>query len=470
MKALELIKNQELFFIEDAIESKRIKVLASQFNSLLKEMNNQINTFETFNESQKSGDQCNLIIAAKSLATLYKDNKYLRVENALTNLANAEKVVMNNYYSTKTNLLNTLRQIIRESMKGAVVSSFDLFEDEFMKCEAGHEIIILGKRNQNVLESLYKTLDQLLIITGAFNSVEEQEIDINFEILARNIELCNRKNNEIFSGKAGKFGKMETVIAKLEEVGKKVVTFYTCKDPLLEIGCNPKGVKDYENELSKNYIPLKKTIQKEFNIELEDICNVIVNENTFEEINLDQPIENLTQEIEEVSTPSEPTFEEPIIQPLETYETPSIDIEQETASYLNEFNSPTDSSQDNYHSIMSGEQQFTNSYSQSNNAPLNTFEDNNYKEVNHINSDTSYLRQDDYSSAPSQQYDYAQYEQENEETSDYNNQYKDEDNKENENNNFDPNFSNKSTEDDIHNFSKSESPLGQFFDTHNDSN
>lgn len=287
MKALELLKSQESILLEDSNASKKIQGLSSTLNSLIIEMNSQLRYFEDFASSQLNGDYNDKIVVAKSLAKFFEGNKTLKVELAVQAFEAEEKARLNDYYSVKTRLLDTIKTIINTSNKEAVVSNYDLFEGDFVKCEPGHEIIILNGRNLNVLETLLAELDRDLIVNGNFASIEAQNVDYNLDILNRNIELCTRKNNEIYGSKTGKLNKITNIIDRLREVGDRVVAFYTYKDSLEVIGCNPKGIKDYENELSKAYIPLKKTLQKELRIELEDICNVIVDETAYDEVNVD---------------------------------------------------------------------------------------------------------------------------------------------------------------------------------------
>lgn len=287
MKALELLKSQDTILLEDSIESKKVQTLASTLNNLIRDMSNQISSFEEFAASQLNGSYNDKIIVAKSLARFFEGNKTLKVDLAVQGLENEEKAKINEYYSTKTKLLDTIRTLITLSNKEAVVSNYDLYEGQFVKCEPGHEIIILNGRNTGILETLVTELDQDLIVNGNFALVDAQPVDFNQDTLNRNIELCQRKNNEIYGSKTGKMNKITTLIERLQEVGKKVVAFYSYKESLELIGCTPKGIKDYENELTKSYIPLKKTLQKELRIELEDICSVNVNEAEYQEVNLD---------------------------------------------------------------------------------------------------------------------------------------------------------------------------------------
>lgn len=289
MRALELLKSQEPLLLEDGTQGKKTKVLASTLNQLMAEMNAQITSFEEFKNSELNGDMANKIIIAKSLAEYFAGNKLLKVELAVEGLRNQEKAKIAEYYAVKNKLLDTIRTLIKEASKEAVVSNYDIFEGNFVKCENGHEIIILGERNINVLETLLNELDEQLTVEGNFDNVNSQAVDFNLATLNRNVELCQRKADEIYGAKAGKLTKVEAFIAKFEEVGKQVVAFYSYKEALLEIGCAEKGVNAYEHELSKAYIPLKKTLSKELKTELEDICNVSVNEAEYPAYNVEEP-------------------------------------------------------------------------------------------------------------------------------------------------------------------------------------
>ena len=314
MKALELLKSKEALLLDSATQGKKSKVMAQTLNNLMLEMNNQINAFEEYSNSQLNGNLANKIIIAKSLAEFFAGNKLLKVELAVENLRNEEKAKVTQYYAVKTKLLDVIKSLIKEVAKEAVVSNYDIFEGNFVKCEPGHEIIILGDRNLDVLETLLRELDEQLTVTGNFENISSQPVDFNLSTLNRNIDLCTRKANEIYGAKAGKLSKVETFIAKFEEIGKQVVAFYSYKEALLEIGCTEKGVRDYEHELSKAYVPLKKTLSKELRTELEDICNITVNESEYPTYSVEEQTPS-TPSFDNIFEPSQPvdnsTFTEP---------------------------------------------------------------------------------------------------------------------------------------------------------------
>lgn len=291
MKALELLKSQTPLLLENETHGKKTKVLASSLNQLMLEMNNQIISFQAYSNSVLNGELSNKIIIAKSLAEFFAGNKLLKVDLVAENLRNQEKAKINEFYLVKTKLLDTIRMLIKETSKEAAVSNFDIFEGNFVKCEIGHEIIILGDRNKNVLKTLLKELDEQLTIYGNFDKIVTQTVDFNLSTLNKNIELCRRKANEIYGAKPSKLNKIEAFISKLEETGKQVVAFHTYKEALIEIGCNEKNVNAYEHELKKIYIPLKKTLAKELKIEIEYISNVAVNEEEYPTLNVDEPIQ-----------------------------------------------------------------------------------------------------------------------------------------------------------------------------------
>ena len=323
MKALELLKSQEQLLLDSATQGKKTKVLAANLNQLMIEMNNQINSFQEFYNSQLNGDLANKIIIAKSLAEYFAGNKLLKVELAVEGLRNQEKAKMAEYYAVKTKLLDVIKTLLKEVAKEAVVSNYDVFDEgNFVKCEPGHEIIILGDRNIDVLETLLKELDEQLTIEGCFESIPSQPVDFNLSTLNRNIELCNRKANEIYGAKAGKLSKVEAFISKFEEVGNKVVAFYTYKSALLEIGCAEKAVRDYEHELSKAYVPLKKTLSKELRTELEDICSISVNEAEYPSYSVEEPVPS-TPVFDNSFEPAAPSVDNNLF--TEQTTTPSVD-------------------------------------------------------------------------------------------------------------------------------------------------
>lgn len=352
MKSLEFLKNQENIFPEE-LQSKKIRKIVKKLRKLIIEMDKQIRLFTEYKNSQLEGDLAGAIIVSKSLADFFANNKILRVDLIAEKYRNEEKAKLNCFYTAKNNLLDGLKLLLRESQKEAVVSCYDVFEGEYQKCESGHEVVILNGRNNDVIETFIRDIDEYVVLSGNYDNLSIQEVDFNTEVLDRNIALCNRKNEEFYGTKPGRKNKVQSVINKLYEVGKQVVAFYTYKETLLEIGCKKKNLKLYENELSKSYIPLKKILQKEFKIQLEDICDVVVNEEQFsdniEELNTTNNLEDnqkLTENTLETETVSQKEPESFDLNPTNLVNENEVNITEEpdtTQSPTQTFEEPTTS-------------------------------------------------------------------------------------------------------------------------------
>jgi len=308
MKAIEILKNNETIFLVEGINGKA-KNLAEEINNLFKTLNNTITDIESFKNDQLNGNYNRKIYMSKSLNTFFGPNKFLKLESVIDGYEKAEKAIIDNFYVLKSKLLNSLNALIKESNKTAVVSKYDLFEDNLTPCQEGHEVIILGGRNLEILNNILTTLDAELNIEGNFNNVHSRVLDYDKTTLLANVDLCNQRANSLFSSKQNRLTKIVTVISKLKEVSNRVVAFYTYKDELLFVGCPEKGVRDYENSLAKEYIPLKKLVEKELKVELRNICDVQVNENDYPVANEDlgiaqeTPTENEYSQAETINEP-----------------------------------------------------------------------------------------------------------------------------------------------------------------------
>ena len=242
MRILDLMKANEPLFIEDAIESKKMKGLVNEINELLAAMQNEIEEFEAFKVSQTEGEYFNHVVMAKSLAQKYEGNKVLNLNAVLVNLQKEEANVIAKFNTVKTKLTTALKNLIKESHKEAVVCPYDLFEGELTKCQEGHEVVIMGDRNGAILESIIAELDALEA-NGNFENIEATELRVNEDSLNRNVERCASIADEMYAQKGGKLKKAVAMIEKMKEIGESVVEFFTFKDTMLEIGVSPKAVQ-----------------------------------------------------------------------------------------------------------------------------------------------------------------------------------------------------------------------------------
>jgi len=321
MRILDLMKANEPLFIEDAIESKKMKSLVNEINELLAAMQNEIEEFEAFKVSQTEGQYYNNVVMAKSLAEKYQGNKILNLNAVLVNLQKEENTAIAKYNTVKTKLITALNNLAKESHKEAVVCPYDLFEGELTRCPEGHEVVIMGDRNGAILETIIADIETLEV-AGNYENIAATELKVNEDNLNRNVERCASIADEMYAQKGGKLKKAVAMIEKMKEVGESVVEFFTFKDNMLEIGVAPKAVQAYENILTKLYVPIKKQLQKEFKIELEDICTKSVDETEYptasvaqiealpaiDEIDSEEEVDNTLATVEEVA--EEPVEEE----------------------------------------------------------------------------------------------------------------------------------------------------------------
>lgn len=298
MNILEILNSGESVFIEDSVESAKIKKLIATIKKNMEDMVSTANFFAEYSQSQLNGDVNKKIVMAKSLRNYYPNWNALKL--AYDNVAKEEQINIEKYNATKLILLNSLQDLLKESAKEPIVSQYDLFDGDFVKCQSGHEIIILGSHNSTVIETMIKNLNEALFVTGHFNEIEAQEITANYSNVQRNVSICRERAIEIYSNKPNKQAKIETLISTMEEVGKKVVFFETCKEGFILVGCAPKAISDYEKSFEKQYLPLKKTLQKELRFEFVDICDLVADEDSYQEADVENP-ENIDDVIKEMT-------------------------------------------------------------------------------------------------------------------------------------------------------------------------
>ena len=285
MNILDLLKNEERLLSIADFENKKIKADVEQIYANFLEMNSAIKTFDSFSNSQLNGEYHDKIVMVKSLRKFFND--WQGVVEAYNNFEKEEKQELENYYNTKTKLINSLTNLQNESLKEPVLSLYDLFNDELVKCEEGHEVIILGSQNSRILEYVINYLNENLEVKGNFEVVEDKPLSSNYGNVNKNVEMCNQKVDELFAEKLGKQEKFKKLIENMEEVAKKIVDFMTFKQDLISVGCSEKALNDYEKAFTKQYMPLKKTLQKSLKIEMVDICDVVVDENDYSEFDED---------------------------------------------------------------------------------------------------------------------------------------------------------------------------------------
>ena len=279
MDILSILRNQDQVFIEDEVEDKKVKALVASVNENLKNSIIEIDAFKNFEASQLAGEYHEKLVLAKSLAEVY--SSWPAVAAAYENLRKEETKAVNDFYAAKKKTIDSLNELAKVSAKAPVVSAYDVFEGDLVKCEEGHNVIILGSHNTDIIATIVNTLETELQVAGHFDELQSRTLTANYSVVQKNVSNCEQALNEMFGNKAGKLQKFMDVVNKLEDMGQKAVFFLTYKNDLLSIGCASKELDIYEKNLEKNYIPLKKLLQKTCKFKLEDICDITIDEDSF---------------------------------------------------------------------------------------------------------------------------------------------------------------------------------------------
>lgn len=271
MKLLKVFNGEQPLFVEE--NNKKYKKNLNEINKLINALCTKYNEYSEFLTSPAHTEE---IALAKGLNELF-NTKRLRLDLVLENQRRTESAKINEFTTIKAKLLNELNTI--NNPVEAVVCLYSLEGKEFVLCENGKELVILGEHN-NIIGQIVSIIEGLHLESNLEN-VEPHQPSYNTATLERNVNMCRERADEVYATKQNRLTKIMEVIEKLQEVGEKVVAFYSYKERLITIGCNTKAIKDYESELEKMYMPLKKTLQKELKIELEEICEIPADENEY---------------------------------------------------------------------------------------------------------------------------------------------------------------------------------------------
>ena len=275
----DILKNERPIFILDDIEDKKTKGLISQINDQMKGLLNKLEEFEVFAESQLVGDYNKKIVMVKSLKQVY--NSWSTISNAYNNIAREESKAISDFNLAREQLINTFNVLLNDSKKLPVISSYDVFNGDFVYAKKGHSVIILGGHNTSIIETLINEIKKNFYVEGNFDSVEPIELAANYANVDKNVKECKDSVDEYYGEKPAKGEKVLSLIESMEEAGRKLVFFATFKKHMKEVGCNMKEVDVYERELFKKYVPLKKQLSKLLKVDFIDICDLSVDEGDF---------------------------------------------------------------------------------------------------------------------------------------------------------------------------------------------
>lgn len=297
MDVKNILSENKLLFAEVPSNNKKVDAMVAETNLALASLYTMTQEVENFLNGQLSGERNVLISSAKSLAKYYEGNKLLKVETLVEKLRAEEQAELKRLATHKEKALALLNNLKKATKTDAVTSNYDLYGEELTRCEEGHEVLILGEHGHGILDIVINEVANGFMFDGNFDQVEASEYAYSMETIQGNASLCEAKINEMFGAKPDKVAKQMAVVEKMIESAKQVVAFYTAKELLTKLGCNPKGLKAYENALSKAYIPYKKTLEKTLKIEFGDICAVEIDEDPFmaSEDMSSEPLDDLTQ-------------------------------------------------------------------------------------------------------------------------------------------------------------------------------
>lgn len=278
MNIMEILKDKKEIFLIDEIETKKMKTLIENVNDCLEEILNEIDDFNQYKNEQLKGETHTKIVMAKSLLNQYPE--WIAVKEAFNKVKSEEEIKEKEFYNIKNKLIDSFKNLLNETKKSPLVCKYDLFGNDYQLCDQGHEIIILGDRNAFVIENMINILEDTLNAKGLFDEIGSVQLQANYVSVNQNADLCLDKinNGEI---KASKIDKLKVALDDMIDIGKQVVIFSTYKQCLSDIGVKGKEIQLMEKQFIKKYVPLKKYLQKEFDVKFADICDVVVNEETF---------------------------------------------------------------------------------------------------------------------------------------------------------------------------------------------
>ncbi len=278
MNIIEILKENKLVFVLDEIESKKMQTLVNTVNKNFLDMAETIQAFREYKASQLRGELHTKIVMVKSFVDEYPN--WQAVTDVYSIAENSERMKLMEFNTQKAKLINSLKALLAESKNSPVVSLYDLYGQDYQLCQEGHEIIILGNHNKDIIQCAIDIFEGYLVAKGNFEMIGGIQLQANYSTVMQNAELCNSRLHSGTS-KANKTQKIQQAIDQMVEIGRNVVKFMTYKRSLIEIGVREKEIQNMEKTLTKQYIPLKKYLQKELGVKFADICDIVVDEDSF---------------------------------------------------------------------------------------------------------------------------------------------------------------------------------------------
>ena len=273
MELLTLLNQNERILLEDLVEDKKTRALIDVINRELVDIIDDMKNFNDFATSQLQGEYNRKLVMAKSLMNYY--GNWTAMINVISKMEKEEADLVKAFYARKEKLLNNVKTLLKDSQKNPVVCAYDVFDGDYVPCQIGHYVVVLGENNTGILQSMIADLDIGLQVQGNYANVEAKELNCNYYAVDENVALCNRKLEELYAGKAGKADKLKQAIAHFEEEGRKAAFFQTYVGILADLGVTKKEIAAYEKYLAKCYLPYKNQLRKAFKVNFLEVAESI---------------------------------------------------------------------------------------------------------------------------------------------------------------------------------------------------
>ena len=86
-----------------------------------------------------------------------------------------EADLVKSFYARKEKLLNNVKTLLKDSQKNPVVCAYDVFDGDYVPCQLGHYVVVLGENNTGILQSMIADLDiGLQVVTSLLGQLDMQ--------------------------------------------------------------------------------------------------------------------------------------------------------------------------------------------------------------------------------------------------------------------------------------------------------
>ncbi len=279
MDIFTVLKNNDLILVDDPCENKKTRKIINQLNHNLADIMDLQKEFNEFKDEQMEGDYKRKAVIAKTLLQQYMN--WQPMVKAYAQMEKGERAKVDRFYSEKSLVLKYLNTLLKDCKKLPVVCLYDVYGEDYRKCEEGHPMIVLGDNNTAILKSMIANIEMSMHVKGCLEEIDTTALSVNFVNVNTNVTNCRQKLEEMYADNPSKYQALSESISIMEEVGKRAVLFSTYKDNMMEIGVSEKDINAFENGLAKEYMPYKKQLKKAFNIEFVEINDLVVNEDLF---------------------------------------------------------------------------------------------------------------------------------------------------------------------------------------------